>query len=908
MTDPRTTPDNGGALPLSASPVRPTGGTPSSIPDLHHFFDGGKPIEQRECDARSRELAARLLHFLKNQPRREPAAPGESGTSIEAPSTEQGSAAHPSLELRIITDPLIRSEADRDQNVYLGELFTRKLTHAVPDVIFLPADAGEAAAALRFARQNSVPITLRGAASTAMGGSVPHDGGITLDLSRLDAIEVDGDLRLVNIGAGARLRSVHKKLSEHGLALRVYPSNLGGTFAGWFATGGIGMNAYCHGAALDNVDAAEILLPDGQHLCLHRDGHMDVIEPDRIQSLEPHAAVQWFERQQRSPLKLEQFAGSEGSLGIVLTLTVLVEKTPDIGAFLLGFQSCEHAFQAIRWLDQSSDALFARPANVKLLSVSHLQHVRKVRKDEDSRSWKAQPSALSNGSGMPWLSVTSPAGLGAVTHPDRDDLEAYLFVDFLSLEAARELARALEDCPGTPLVLGEESARFALERFKPQQTKRLGPGLLAAEILMPAEEVPAFLRRAEILVRRAGNHLDAEVYYLSGGLALFIAGYLTDHRSAAFHVDLMLAPALLDLAMSEHHARPYVLGRWQSAYAEQKLGRTRLQDLIRHKNDLDPGRLINRGVVLQEPFFGALGAVVTRSFVPAVALLRRVYQNPVLSLLVRTARALLRHLRGPASGRGEIARIGAPFECSPPEHAAAVQPIDAEPGEQRRASSRALHCVNCGECNSVCPIFHESKIRLPQMLTHLGEALHGGHAIDDSGKVLLDLCMRCGNCQEVCQAGIPHLPLYEEMQSTCPPDERSRERHVAILKTLRPSSLYRREFLEVREGGYLKRADASLPGISRYLLLRAENDKGPAATCIHCGACVSVCPTAANEEFKGLDPRWITTEQNKCIGCGTCVEVCPANQGNGGQTLRVVETPALEWFQALAEFERQERS
>src|SRR5262249_57053541 len=80
------------------------------------------------------------------------------------------------------------------------------------------------------------------------------------------------------------------------------------------------------------------------------------------------------------------------------------------------------------------------------------------------------------------------------------------------------------------------------------------------------------------------------------------------------------------------------------------------------------------------------------------------------------------------------------------------------------AEDRALHCVNCGECNTVCPIFSESKIRLPQMLTHLGESLRGGAAIATTGSVLLALCMRCGDCEEVCHAGIPHLQLYDVMQ------------------------------------------------------------------------------------------------------------------------------------------------
>lgn len=797
--------------------------------DLHTFVQ--PPLAERDGPARTLELARALVDAV---------------ASAEA---------RAEVEERVITDALLRAECDRDQNVYLGPFYTRRLSNSLPDVVFLPASAEEVAAALRVARERDVAITLRGAATSAMGGAVPGDGGIVLDLSRLDGIDVDAPGRRVTFGPGTRMRPLHAALREERLALPVYPSNLGGTYVGWLVTGGIGMNAYGRGYAIDPVVSATVVLPDGQ-----------VVELDRDSS--------------GGPLTLAELAGSEGQFGVVVSVTVELEELPVLAAFLLAFDERTDALAAIDWIGALPGE---KPADVKLLSASHMHHVHAVWGEEDGKEWKRRPGVLATDGQLPWSSVLGPAELGAPVGAAPQGA-TFLFVDFLSEYAGRAFAAALAECPGRPVAIAGDSERFARDRFRPMQSKRFGPGMLAAEIVLRHDDVHEYLPAAERLAGRLGPELDAEVYYLSDGTALCIAAYLCDHRDAGFFVELSLAPALLDLAMRRFGGKPYVLGRWQALHFRRKFDASEAERLVAKKKSLDPSHVVGRGAFFALDLRGVLGKTATLSMAHGIRLLRMaVTALPWASGLMRK---MLSRTRGVAAGRG--APAGTPE-------------ADATP------TARAMHCVNCGECNSVCPIFQESRVRLPQMLTHVGEGTHAGEAVGESGSALLDLCMRCGNCEEVCQAGIPHLDLYGSMQERSN-DERphDRERHVLLLERLRGSRSYVSDFLDVRPGGYLARKPAALPGLQRFLLLRAENDAGPAATCIHCAACVDVCPTGANREFEGEDPRWITTHQESCIGCGTCVEVCPANLANGGQTLRVIEAPTTAWFDAMREFGRTE--
>ncbi|WP_460699248.1 FAD-binding oxidoreductase [Nocardia thraciensis] len=121
----------------------------------------------------------------------------------------------------------------------------------------------QVAQAVAFARRHpGVPLSRRSAGHGISGRST-NDGGIVIDVSLMNTIEVlDEKTRRVRIGPGARWAEVAAALEPHGWALS--SGDYGGVGVGGLATaGGIGYLARGHGLTIDRLRAVEIVLADG---------------------------------------------------------------------------------------------------------------------------------------------------------------------------------------------------------------------------------------------------------------------------------------------------------------------------------------------------------------------------------------------------------------------------------------------------------------------------------------------------------------------------------------------------------------------------------------------------------------------------------------------------------------------
>jgi FAD/FMN-containing dehydrogenase len=145
-----------------------------------------------------------------------------------------------------------------------------------PGVVIGPGSAGDVVDALAFAREQEVPLSVRSGGHGISGRST-NDGGVVIDLGRLNEIEVlDAERGRIRVGPGARWGHVADALAPHGLAMS--SGDYGDVGVGGLATaGGIGYLARSHGLTIDHVAAAELVLADGSRVRADAQHHPDLL-------------------------------------------------------------------------------------------------------------------------------------------------------------------------------------------------------------------------------------------------------------------------------------------------------------------------------------------------------------------------------------------------------------------------------------------------------------------------------------------------------------------------------------------------------------------------------------------------------------------------------------------------------
>jgi FAD/FMN-containing dehydrogenase len=144
----------------------------------------------------------------------------------------------------------------------------------LPALVLQPASAHEVAAAVGFARDHGLLLSIKGGGHNIAGTSMAP-GGLTLDLSRLRQVAVDPDAKLVHVGPGCLLGEVDQATQAHGLATVLgFVSETG--VAGLTLGGGFGYLTRRFGWTVDNLAEVEVVTADGQLRTASRDQHPEL--------------------------------------------------------------------------------------------------------------------------------------------------------------------------------------------------------------------------------------------------------------------------------------------------------------------------------------------------------------------------------------------------------------------------------------------------------------------------------------------------------------------------------------------------------------------------------------------------------------------------------------------------------
>ncbi|MCD8323260.1 MAG: FAD-binding oxidoreductase [Oscillospiraceae bacterium] len=145
---------------------------------------------------------------------------------------------------------------------YLSDKLGR--LRGTPQAVALPMSAAEVSALLRYAYDNQIPITPRGAGTNLVGSTVPIRGGLILDLSRMNRIlELDEQTMTITVEPGILLQELQSFVESQGLFYPPDPGEKASTLGGNISTNAGGMRAVKYGVTRDYVRGLEVVLADG---------------------------------------------------------------------------------------------------------------------------------------------------------------------------------------------------------------------------------------------------------------------------------------------------------------------------------------------------------------------------------------------------------------------------------------------------------------------------------------------------------------------------------------------------------------------------------------------------------------------------------------------------------------------
>jgi D-lactate dehydrogenase (cytochrome) len=195
-----------------------------------------------------------------------------------------------------------------------------------PAAVIFAESTADVADAVKLASEHSVPVIPFGVGSSLEGHLLAVQGGISVDVSRMNkVISINAEDLTVTVQAGVTRKALNEEIKSTGLFFPIDPG-ADATIGGMSATRASGTNAVRYGTMRENVLGLEVVTASGE-------------------------VIRTGTRAKKSSAGYDLtrlMVGSEGTLGVITEITLRIYPLPEaISAAICSFPSIEAAVRTV---------------------------------------------------------------------------------------------------------------------------------------------------------------------------------------------------------------------------------------------------------------------------------------------------------------------------------------------------------------------------------------------------------------------------------------------------------------------------------------------------------------------------------------------------------------------------------